>query len=193
VLQSPGALTRPVVVATIEAAITRAMNFDVNGNFDLETPDSLTDIRSFAFELTKPEAKTESVKPAATELVQLLEGIKRYGETEGSYMLPGNVWDFSRNELAMSIFLPDPLRTGIWDWRAPYYLDKAPDPNGPQPHSIGFLRDTRWVDFIIEYHRETRFLRLLPATTPLFPVYDRKWKDRPRDDQPPGGVPGKAR
>jgi hypothetical protein len=99
----------------------------------------------------------------------------------------GIVWDFGSDALAMNIFLPDPLLRGLWDWRSPFYLDINPDPNKPrvQPHIIDFVKVTDWVDFIIEYHKESReWVRLLPAAIPEFPVFNASFDPK---KVPPGG------
>ena len=59
-----------------------------------------------------------------------------------------------------------------WDWRSPFYLQKAPTP--AQPQVIDFLKSTAWVDFIIEYHKQSKFVGLLPAAIPDYPIFDRK-------------------
>jgi len=69
----------------------------------------------------------------------------------------------------MNILCPDPLLAGLWDWRSPFYLQKAPQP--AQPHVIPFLSGTAWVDFIVEYHRDTKFVGLRPAAIPDYPVF----------------------
>ena len=89
-------------------------------------------------------------------------------------------WNFSSPDLAMNIFLPDPLLNGLWDWRSQYYLDVNPDPNKPQVqrHIIDFVKVTDWVDFLIEYHRDAPFVGLLPALIPDMPLASRP--DDPR-------------
>jgi hypothetical protein len=43
-----------------------------------------------------------------------------------------------------------------------------------QPHVIDFLKNTAWVEFIIEYHKDVPFKGIRPAATPEFPVFNRK-------------------
>jgi hypothetical protein len=182
-LQGPPA-NRPQVVAEIKGAIWRALNLDTNGDMVLDAPDSLTDIGSLAFEIMQGNAELDSVKPAAEALLKLLGGIKLYGASGSPWMKPAQTWNFDEKTLAMNLLLPDPILLGTWDWRSPYYLDKAPDAAGTQPHVIDFLAQTRWVDFIIEYHKGVPFKGLLPARNPLFPVFD------PRKRPDPGGGDG---
>jgi hypothetical protein len=118
------------------------------------------------------------VAQAAAALEEVLGGIKRYGDRGTPWMAPTKLWDFSVKDLAMSIFLPDPLRIGRWDWRSPYYLDVNPDPTKPQVqrHIIDFLKVTDWVDFLIEYHKDVPFVGLLPAQLPQFPHFNRHYQ-----------------
>jgi hypothetical protein len=91
----------------------------------------------------------------------------------------------------MNIFLPDPLRKGLWDWRSPYYLDVNPDPTRPrvQPHIIDFVKITDWVDFIIEYHKDVPFVGLLPAEIPEFPVFNARFEPPKRPNDPGQSYP----
>jgi hypothetical protein len=123
---------RPAFVAKIRSAIETAQQYDTRPDFILETPDELTDLDSFAAALLELDFLPYKVAPAAEALRVALEGIKQYGDTDSPWMDPNVVWDFSSPNLAMNIFLPDPLLNGLWDWRSLYYLDVNPDPNKPQ-------------------------------------------------------------
>jgi hypothetical protein len=163
---------RPVTLAKIQKAIELAQQYDSRPDFVLEAPDELTDLDSLASELLQQDFGPFKVHAAADALRVALSGIKVYGDKGTPWMSPGSVWNFHAKNLAMNIFLPDPLRKGLWDWRSQYYLDVNPDPQKPavQPHIIDFVKVTDWVDFLIEYHRDTPFMGLLPAVIPEFPV-----------------------
>ena len=64
-----------------------------------------------------------------------------------------------------------------------------------QPHIIDFLKVTDWVDFLIEYHKDSKeWVRLLPAAIPEFPVFNAKFDPKtipPCGHDKPGGTPGK--
>jgi len=187
-LRTAGPADRAAYVARIRAAIVRAQQFDADGNMALETPDELTDICSFAHELQKEDFGAFKVQQTAAALEEVLKGIKRYGDVGQPWTDPAATWDFSRPDLAMNIFLPDPLRIGKWDWRSPYYLDVNPDPAKPQvqPNIIEFVKVTDWVDFIIEYHKDVPFVGLLPAQIPEFPHFNKGY-------QPPRTAPGSTK
>jgi hypothetical protein len=176
---------RPAIVQKIRSAIRRAQQFDTNANMDLETPDELTDIDSLATELMATDFAPFKVQQAAAGLRDALKDIKRYGAVDAPWTAPGALWDFSAKNLAMNIFLPDPLLLGLWDWRSPYYLDVNPDPTLPrvQPHIIDFVKVTDWVDFIVEYHKGQPFKGLLPAAIPEFPVFNARYEP-PKGRQP---------
>jgi len=171
---------RPAVIEKIRQATIRAQQYDSRPDFILETPDELTDLDSFAAELMKDDFGPFPVAAAADALRVSLSGIKQYGDDDSPWMDPNVTWNFGSPDLAMNIFLPDPLLNGMWDWRSQYYLDINPDPSRPavQPHIIDFLKDTDWVDFLIEYHRDAPFVGLLPATIPDMPLASRP--DDPR-------------
>jgi len=184
------ATERQVVVQRIRNAIIVAQQFDTEAGFALETPDELTDIYSFASALLRFEFKPHPVHPAARALQDALQGIKVYGDNDAPWVAAGtNVrWNFTSPRLAMNIFLPDPLLRGLWDWRSPFYLEVNPDPTLPpvQPHVIDFVKVTDWVDFLIEYHREAAFVRLLPAAIPEYPVFNPNFvPPKPCDDGKP--------
>jgi Clostripain family len=196
-LRGATAADRPAVVAKIEQATVAAKQYDTEAGFVLETPDELTDICSFAATLQLQDFSPHPVRSAAEALQKALDGIKRYGESDVPWVDANVQWDFSEPTLAMNIFLPDPLRKGIWDWRSPYYLDVNPDPNKPvvQPNIIDFVKITDWVDFIVEYHKDVPFIGLLPAAIPEFPVFNIKYQP-PRDgggDKPNDNCPTKPR
>lgn len=163
---------RPALVDKIQKAIVEAQQYDSRPDYELETPDELTDLDSFAASLLNYDFSPYKVAPAADALRSALSGIKQYGDVDSPWMAPGQVWNFSSPNLAMNIFLPDPLRKGLWDWRSQYYLDVNPDPGKPQVqrHIIDFVKVTDWVDFLVEYHKDTPFNGLLPALIPDFPI-----------------------
>ena len=179
-LRTASPATRPGVVAKIQQAIVSAQQYDTRVGFELDTPDELTDIDSLANRLQQYDFGPHGVKEAALALQQALAGIKRYGDNATPWMDPSVRFDFSEPTLAMNIFLPDPMREGLWDWRSQYYLDVNPDPSKPlvQPNIIEFVKVTDWVDFIIEYHKDTRFKGLLAPAIPDFPAF------RPHYDPP---------
>jgi hypothetical protein len=190
---------RPVVIDKIKAVIKAARQYDTpNGSgFELETPDELTDIRSLAIEMQKPDFGPHPVRATALALANALVGIRRYGAIDVPWVngaqKPPIVWDFTTDDMAMNILLPDPLRLGLWDWRSPFYLNGNPGPNSPQTQVINFLKaPSPWADFVREYHEDDgrkpiKFVGFLPAKLPLFPVFQEKFvapKDWPRFDQP---------
>ena len=184
-----GSPPRQAVVDAIRAAITRAQQYDTSGGggFGLETPDELTDLGSLALTLQAPSALPNGVRSAARDLSKLLADIKRYGADDRPWIDLTVQWDFKpneKNDLAMNILLLDPLRKGIWDWRAPYYMDIKAEANVPlvQPHVIDFLKKTKWVEFIDEYHKDVPFLGLLAARIPDFPTFNAEF-------EPPGEPP----
>jgi hypothetical protein len=186
-LRVPSDAQRDGFVESIKQAIIRAQQLDTSGNMQLETPDQMTDLLSFAHELQAENFGPFRVGEAAAALEKSLDEdlnqqpapIKQYGARDQPWTLPPALWDFSSSRLAMSIFLPDPLNEGLWDWRSPYYMSVNPTP--VQPNIIDFLQVTNWVDFLIEYHRKTPFVGLLPAAIPEFPVFN---KDSDKLDYP---------
>jgi hypothetical protein len=181
---------REQVVSLIRAAIEEAQQFDTGngGSFDLEAPDELTDLLSLAVAVGRRTWPGPKVAAAAQKLAARLKDIKVYGDDDEPWVDLSVRWDFSSPDLAMNIFLPDPLRVGLWDWRSPFYLDVNPDPTQPrfQPGIIDFVQVTDWVDFIIEYHKGSEFKRLRSAAIPSFPVYRAEHRRPPKgDDRPP--------
>jgi hypothetical protein len=172
---------RQGVVEKIRKAIVQAQQYDTEAGFTLDTPDELTDIYSLASSLLKYDFRPHPVHAACRALQDSLKGIKLYGDNDipwvGYDQTPPPRWNFSSPQLAMNIFLPDPLLIGHWDWRSPYYLDVNPDPTKPlvQPHIIDFVKVTDWVDFLIEYHRDVKFVGLLAAEIPELPVFRPKF------------------
>jgi len=163
---------RPGVVAQIRQAIVAAQKYDTSGDFVLGAPDELTDLDSLAHELMQLRFEHAEVHAAADALRNALAGIKQYGDYGAAWMAPGDLWNFSSKYLAMNIFLPDPLREGLWDWRSKFYLDVNPDPNKPQLQRriIDFVKVTDWVDFLREYHRDTAYVGVMEARLPDTPV-----------------------
>ena len=163
------------VAHKIREAIRRAQQYDTHTPVRLEAPDELTDLRSLAHELASFDVNPVAVQAAARKLGDALEGTKVYGDSGSPWIAPGVYWDFSRDDLSMNIFCPDPNLTGLWDWRSPYYLQPDADQRKPavQPHVIDFLKRTAWVPFIIEYHRHEPFKGLRPALIPPIARFDR--------------------
>jgi len=192
-MATPGA-ARAGLVERLRIAIRRAQQFDTgDGDFVLETPDQLTDLRSLAEVLQRPALgfDPQTVVPAAKALQQALLDIRVYGDKYRPWMLPANSlieWNFSSPELAMNILLPDPDLRGLWDWRSPFYLAVDAESQRPlvQPHVIDFLKLTDWVDFIKAYHEHVPFVGLLPAAIPAFPVFNQHY-----DPKAPTGDGGK--
>jgi hypothetical protein len=185
-LRNTSGAARAQVANDIQAAIVRAQQYDTtHGDFALETPDEMTDVRSLADALRTPGFGTFGVQVAAQALWEATAGIKAYGERDRPWLNPDAEWNFD-GDLAMNLFLPDPLRKGLWDWRSPYYLDVNPDPNLPrvQPNIIDFVKVTDWVDFLIEYHKDVPFVGLLPAEIPAFPVFNAGYKPPHRPNRP---------
>jgi hypothetical protein len=172
VLRTAPAGERPLVVDKIRQAIVAAQQYDTNGDDTLSAPDELTDLDSLAAALRRVDFGDARVHGAADALRRALAGIKQYGDTGSPWMAPGVRWDFSSENLAMNIFLPDPLLEGLWDWRSPYYLNVNPDTTRPQPqrHVIDFLKETDWVDFLLEYHRDTTLVGVRVVPPARMPV-----------------------
>jgi hypothetical protein len=187
-LRSAGA-GRPALIEAIRQAIVDARQLDTpnGGGFELDTPDELTDIRSFALVLAASsfDFAPHPVRPAARALADALKDMLRYGVRDRPWVDVNVEWNFAEKDMAMNILLPDPLRRGLWDWRSPFYMNVTPSP--VQPQVIDFLQQTDWVDFIDEYHRgkdaagnEAIFKGLLAAKIPEFPVFNPKF-------EPPAG------
>jgi hypothetical protein len=156
------------VALKIREVIRGAQQYDTHTPVRLEALDELTDLGSLAHGLIGFPVNAGEVRPAAAALAGALKGIKVYGDSGSPWLAPGVNWDFSRDDLSMNVFLPDPGLNGLWDWRAPYYLQPDADTRQPavQPHVIDFLKKTAWVDFIIEYHRHQPFKGLRAARIP---------------------------
>ncbi len=194
-LRSTSGAARAKVVDDIRAAIVQAQQYDTtHGDFELEAPDEMTDLRSLAAALNDPKYAAFGVQASAGALWKATDDIKAYGDHDRPWLNFDAVWDF-RGDLAMNIFLPDPLRKGLWDWRSPYYLDVNPDPSKPrvQPNVIDFVKITDWVDFIIEYHKDVPFVGLLPARILDFPVFNAKFEPPRKPDWPDQKPPDNPR
>jgi hypothetical protein len=175
-LTSASTAARPGVVTKIRTAIGKAQQYDSVTPMVLDTPDELTDLCSFAAQFTSFDVNAVAVQKAAKDLVSALAGIKVYGANDTPWTEPAVTWNFTSRALAMNILCPDPALRGLWDWRSPFYLQTVPDPAKPpvQPQVIDFLKNTGWVRFIIEYHRDVAFKGILPAAIPDFPPYTGK-------------------
>jgi hypothetical protein len=175
-LTTATAAERPGVVNKIRTAIRLAQQYDTEDTQRLDFPDELVDIFSLASQLKSFDVNPVQVQQAALDLQSALTGIKVYGATATPWTDPSVIWNFSRPDLAMNILCPDPALRGLWDWRSPYYLQVVPDATLPvvQPHVIDFLKNTAWVKFIIEYHKQVPFVGLLPAAIPEYPIFNRR-------------------
>jgi hypothetical protein len=183
-LQVADPAARKAVRDNIEAAIRGSRQYDTVPGFALGIPDQLTDLASMAAVLAQQSFASGDVRRHAQALAQSLKGIKRYGDSDAPWVDLGVRWDFADERLAMNVFLPDPGLQGVWDWRSPYYLERTPASGKPpiQPNVIRFLQQTQWIEFLIEYHKDVRFVGLLPALAPRFPIFNARF-----DPKNPGG------
>lgn len=185
----------PANLDLIAACIQAALQYDTTSanasgaDFLLEVPDDLTDLRDFARGLMQSFPNGSPVHADAAGLFGATEGLKAYGDTDVPWPNPAVTWDFS-GDVAVNIFLPNPRRTDLWDWRTPYYLNVTQD--AVQPHIIDFLKSTAWVDFVLKYHESTPFKGLRAAQIPAFPTFNPRapeiidrYRQGPRDQSPP--------
>ncbi|HEY6133667.1 MAG TPA: clostripain-related cysteine peptidase [Rubrivivax sp.] len=172
-LRNATTAARPGVVLKVRSALQRAQQYDTGSTFRLDVPDELTDLASLAEAFKTFDVNKIAVQKAANELATALAGFKVYGAKDTPWVDPSQLWDFTGRALAMNILCPDPALRGLWDWRSPYYLQLEPTP--VQPQAIAFLKNTAWVEFIIEYHKEVPFRGLLPASIPTYPIFNRKY------------------
>jgi hypothetical protein len=187
-LRPANAGDRPAVLAKIQAAVVAAQKYDTAPGFALSVPDQVSDVGSLAAELLNHDFGAVPVHAAATALGNALKGIKRYGDTDSPWMDMAQSWNFSDASLAMNIFLPDPERKGIWDWRSPFYMASKLPPGSPnrEANPIDFLTSTRWIEFINEYHKDINTFALLPALAPKFPLFNQRFDPK----NPQGGSSG---
>lgn len=183
--------------ARIKAAANAAQHYDTEPGYELKVPDQFVDIASFAAAI-KDQFGPGPVDTAAGNLVTTLANIWQFGDNDSPWMAdnPAIRYDFRDKRLGLNIFFPDPALDGKWDWRSPYYLSGTVDPKKPPAHRhvIPFLADLReqrprWVEFIVEYHKETEFVGFFPARAPFFPIFNAKYKPDGGGDNPPG-TPG---
>ncbi len=184
----------------IQAAAIAAQHYDTEPGYELKVPDQFVDIASFAVAI-QAQFGPGPVDTAAAALQAALANIWQFGDKDWPWMAhnPAIVYDFSDKRLGLNIFFPDPALEGRWDWRSPYYLSGTVDKTKPPAHRhvIPFLADLRtqrprWVEFIVEYHKETQFIGFFPARAPFFPIFDIKFDprgDTGGGDNPPG-TPG---
>jgi len=189
-LRAPGGAA---VRARIKAAAIAAQHYDTEPGFELKVPDQFVDIASFAVAI-QAQFGPGPVDAAAAALQAALANIWQFGDKDWPWMghNPAIVYDFSDKRLGLNLFFPDPALDGKWDWRSPYYLSGTVDPTKPPAHRhvIPFLANLReqrprWVEFIVEYHKETPFIGFFPARAPFFPVFNAKFD--PRGDTGGGG------
>jgi hypothetical protein len=170
---------RALALPRIHGAVKAALQYDSNNDYKLDVPDQTTDLGSLADRLLAAYTAGTPVALAAAEVLRLLKGVWQYGENGASHMAPAENWDFSSPKLGMGILLPDPDLRGVWDWRSPYYMAGAVDPNRPPAlwRQIPWLADRAggvqapWPEFIEEYHRGVKFVSLERIQPPVFPVY----------------------
>lgn len=194
-LRSP---QRADALARIQKAAVAAQHYDTEPGYELQAPDQFVDLGSFAVQLQAQFAAGTPVAKAAVDVQTATAGVRQYGAWDRPWMDETRIWDFRAPHLGLNILLPDPARQGIWDWRSPYYLSGKVDPDKPPAHRhvIGFLADQgsqrpRWVEFIVEYHRDVPFVGFLPARAPLFPVFDENFKPKlPHPGDNPTGSAG---
>jgi hypothetical protein len=189
-LQPANPADRPAALAKIQAAVVKAQKYDTVPGYALNVPDQVSDVGSLGSELLRHDFGALPVHAAATALNNALKGVKRYGDVGNPWMDMAQSWNFSDASLALNVFLPDPDRKGIWDWRSPFYMAAKQPPGAPnrEAHPIDFLTGTRWIDFIDEYHRNANVFTLLPALAPQFPVFNRRFDPRnPGGSGQPGG------
>jgi hypothetical protein len=190
-LQVPDRAARRDVLERIRAAIRASRQYDTVPGYALGLPDQLTDVASLADALQHQAFAGGTVQPLAKALLDSLKGVKQYGDADAPWMDLAVRWDFSSDALAMNVLLPDPGLQGVWDWRSPYYLERTPPAGKPpiQRHVIPFLHKTRWIEFIVEYHRRVRFVGLLPALAPIFPTFKPRFDPKDPGSTPP--IPGR--
>jgi hypothetical protein len=176
---------RPAALAKIQSAVVNAQKYDTVPGYALGLPDQVSDVGSLASELLKHDFGAVPVHAPATALNNALNGVKRYGDVGNPWMDIAQSWNFSDASLAINIFLPDPDRKGIWDWRSPFYMAAKQPAGAPnrEANPIDFLTSTRWIDFIDEYHRNATAFALLPALAPQFPIFNQRF-----DPKKPGGA-----
>lgn len=187
-LRAPGSAAAR---SRIKAAAIAAQHYDTEPGFELKVPDQFVDLASFAIAI-QAQFGPGPVDSAAAALQATLANIWQFGDVDWPWMGhdPAIVYDFSDKRLGLNIFFPDPALDGKWDWRSPYYLSGRVDPKKPPAHRhvIPFLADVRgqrprWVEFIVEYHKQTSFIGFFPARAPFFPIFNVKFD--PRGDTPP--------
>lgn len=194
-LRGPGGAA---VRARIKAAAIAAQHYDTEPGYELKVPDQFVDIASFAGAI-KDQFGPGPVDTAAAALQATLANIWQFGDKDTPWMANNAaiVYDFRDKRLGLNIFFPDPDLRGKWDWRSPYYLSGKVDPTKPPAHRhvIPFLADLReqrprWVEFIVEYHKETEFVGFFPARAPFFPIFNARYKpDGGGDNPPPAPTP----
>lgn len=195
VLRGPGGAAAR---ARIKTAATAAQHYDTEPGYELKVPDQFVDIASFAGAI-KDQFGPGPVDTAAAALEATLANIWQFGDKDTPWMANNAaiVYDFRDKRLGLNIFFPDPDLRGKWDWRSPYYLSGKVDPTKPPAHRhvIPFLADVReqrprWVEFIVEYHKETEFVGFFPARAPFFPIFNLRYKpDGGGDNPPPAPTP----
>jgi len=173
--------TRAANLPKIKQAAIDGQHYDTVPGFELAVPDQFIDIGSFAAKLQKQFAAGSAVNAAAAALQSALAGFYVYGDNAPAKLgsAPFPTYDFSAKDLGLNIFFPDPALEGVWDWRSPYYVAGKVDLTQPPPqrHVIDFLAEVggkrpRWVEFIVEYHRETKFVGFHAIQPLVFPLFN---------------------
>lgn len=185
----------PQVRHQIRDAVAATLQYDSDQNLALEVPDQVMDLGGFARRLRADPnfAARADVLAGADAVLKAVKGLHRHGSDDDPYMNRGNRWNFKDPDLGLSIFFPDPLLQGTWDWRSPYYMagEVKPDEPPAQRQQIDFLRlraggqRAPWVAFIAKYHEGVPFKRFLPVRELLFPAFEADYQDPGPDDKPP--------
>lgn len=173
----------PAKVDDIQQAIVSALQYDASGDFNLDgSDDDISDLHNFAGALANGPAFVDTpVQGIAAQLHTLTQPIKIYGEVAHPWVAPTKVWDY-RGDIGLSIFLPDPQRQGLLDWRTPYYMDDGP--SLLQPNLIRFLTTDapQWVAFLRKYHEGVPAVNFKPVRRLVYPVFNLKAEVPPYKD-----------
>lgn len=188
---------------TITQAARDAQHYDTVPGYVLKVPDQFVDVGSFARALAQGFATSAPGIAAAAEAVRVAaSGLWQWGDDDWPWMGrdPSIRYDFRDTQLGLNIFFPDPGLDGIWDWRSPYYLSGTVDPAKPPAHRhvIPFLADVAgrspaWVEFIVEYHKTTKFLGFHPPQPLVFPAFNRKFDPKADGNGPKPPTTGNPR
>lgn len=173
----------------IRAAVVAALQYDTQGDFQLEVPDQSTDLGQLADRLAQSYPPNSPIHTHATAVLSLLDGAQVYGDADVPRMNEDVRWDFSDRRICISLMVLDPLANGLLDWRAPYYMKGAPNAaTAPALKAqVPFLADrpgdvqAPWPEFLREYHNVQPLpaIRLLRIPPLQFPAFDIDFKPNP--------------